>query len=379
MRLLDIDEIPTSLFFENNHEKAHALMLQALKSPSKYVDNLQTHLKAIILNKSILPVAINENAYNTTHVCSMYTTFVSYARQELRHINNKFIQKLLLGFVGGLDGLLKTAKIDRVVSNNNFFLATSLYPAKELSESDLTKYIHTTAQEYKDHAILFKSLNCHTNAKLIESLKNIGCKLMPSREIFLFDPILKDYTAERHYQKDLKALNNCKSYTLCTPSEISDSDYERMAALYKKLYIDKHSIYNPMFNSEYMRQAHKNDFIKFFGLRNSSGILDGFIGFYERHNVTSTPIVGYDTTLPQELGLYRKLMAYALLRAHENGLILNLSSGASEFKLRRGAVSFIEYHAVYTKHLNNKFQKLTWGLLSGILTHLGIPIMKKYL
>ncbi|MBA2728845.1 MAG: hypothetical protein H0U49_11825 [Parachlamydiaceae bacterium] len=379
MKLFEIDDIPLTHISDNDHELAHHLMLKALKNPSSLIDNVQTHLKAAVYKGSLLPVAINEKAFNTSHVCSMHTTFVSYARQELRHINKKPVKNLLLGLVSCLDGILKAAKIDRVVSNNNFFLATCLYPSEELNEKNLSQYIHNTAQEFKGHAILFKSLNMHTNAKLMLALKNIGCHMMPSREIFLFDPALKDYTAERHYQKDLKALKNCKTHTLCPPSEFTENDFERMAILYKMLYIDKHSIYNPMFNREYMRQSHASNFIKYYGLRNEKGILDGFIGFYERHNVTSTPVVGYDTTLLQELGLYRMLMAHAISRAHTHELILNLSSGASEFKLRRGAVSFIEYHAVYTKHLKNYFQKLTWGILNSTMTHLGIPIMKKFL
>lgn len=379
MQLFEIDQISHSQITSDLQEMAHFLMLEALKNPSQLIDNVVTDLKGTVVNGSILPVTVNEQAYHTTHVCSMYTTLVSYGRQELRHIDNKIARALSLAFVASLDHFLKAAKIDRIVSNNNFFLATSLYPALALKEQQLIQYIHKTAQQFGKHAIVFKSLNFHTNAQLMQTLKNAGCQLMPFREIFIFDPKLKDYTTQRHYKVDLNILKNNKNYSLGNESEITENDYDRMSTLYRKLYIDKHSIYNPQFNRHYIQASHKNGFIKYFGLRNASGLLDGFIGFYDRHNVTTTPIVGYDTSLPQELGLYRMLMAYAISRAHKQGLILNLSSGASQFKLRRGGVSFIEYQAVYTKHLKNQFQKLTWHLLKGVLSHIGIPLMKKFL
>ena len=45
-----------------------------------------------------------------------------------------------------------------------------------------------------------------------------------------------------------------------------------------------------------------------------------------------------------------------LERVAEQKLLLNYSSGAGEFKRRRGAESAIEYNAIYTRHLPLKRQ-----------------------
>ena len=49
-----------------------------------------------------------------------------------------------------------------------------------------------------------------------------------------------------------------------------------------------------------------------FGLRGPNGRLDGVVGCFVRNNVISSPLVGYDTTLPIDLGLYRMLSAIVL-------------------------------------------------------------------
>ncbi|HVY71025.1 MAG TPA: GNAT family N-acetyltransferase, partial [Verrucomicrobiae bacterium] len=66
---------------------------------------------------------------------------------------------------------------------------------------------------------------------------------------------------------------------------------------------------------------------------------------------TSVPFIGYDTSLPQELGLYRVLVTMLLQRTAEEKLLLNYSSGAGDFKRRRGGEPVIEFNAIYTRHL----------------------------
>ncbi|MDN5247663.1 MAG: hypothetical protein QWI36_00790 [Wolbachia endosymbiont of Tyrophagus putrescentiae] len=378
MKLLNLDDISSEAVLKEKTELAHYMMLQALKIPFLLIDNVQTEIRAAVVDGSILSVTVNEIAYNTSYVCSMYTAFISYAKQELKKINNLLIQKILLMLISSLDNLLKKVHIDRVVSNNNFLLSTNLYFNTTWKEGELRQYLQGLIKEFPEHTIIFRSLNFHTNKDLIQVLKNIGCKLVPSRQVYIFDQSLKDYTKQKNYQIDLKLLNNIRDYTLCYNADIMHSDYKQIEHLYKKLYIDKYSTYNPIFNAQYIEYSHKTSFIEYFGLRNKEGVLDAIIGCYDRNNTTTAPIVGYDTDLSQKLGLYRILMAYCINRAQRKGMVLNLSSGASLFKILRGGVPFIEYSAVYTNHLNNRLQKLTWKLLGNILIYIGVPIMKYF-
>ncbi|WP_374016341.1 hypothetical protein ABU162_18735 [Paenibacillus thiaminolyticus] len=70
-----------------------------------------------------------------------------------------------------------------------------------------------------------------------------------------------------------------------------------------------------------------------------------------RDGVMTTMLFGYDTALPQELGLYRMLSAALLELARENGDLLHESSGAAQFKRNRGARADIGYSAVFCDHL----------------------------
>lgn len=378
MKLLNLDDISIEAILKEKNELAHYMMLQALKIPSLLIDNVQTKMKVTLVDGSVLPVTVNEIAYNTSYVCSIYTAFVSYAKQELKKINNLLIQKALLILINSLDNLLKKVHIDRVVSNNNFLLSTNLYFDTTWKKDELKQYLQSLIKEFPEHAIIFRSLNFHTNKDLMQVLKNTGCKLVPSRQVYIFDQNLKDYTKQKNYQIDLKLLNNIKDYTLCYNTDITPSDYKQIEYLYTKLYIDKYSIYNPVFNTKYIKYSHQTSFIEYFGLRNKEGVLDAIIGCYDRSNTTTAPIVGYDTDLPQKLGLYRMLMAYCISRAQYKGMVLNLSSGASQFKVLRGGMPFIEYSAVYTNHLNNKLQRLIWKLLGNTLIYIGIPIMRYF-
>jgi hypothetical protein len=62
-------------------------------------------------------------------------------------------------------------------------------------------------------------------------------------------------------------------------------------------------------------------------------------------------MLGYEQSLPLQLGLYRLLMALVMKTAFERDLILNLGAGSAKFKKMRGGQPVMEWHAFYTKHL----------------------------
>ena len=96
----------------------------------------------------------------------------------------------------------------------------------------------------------------------------------------------------------------------------------------------------------------------------------------ENNGIVTVPIVGYLTDLPQKLGLYRRLMAFALRYCAEHNLRLNFSAGAPDFKKVRGARPEIEYIAVNVQHLPNKRAK-AWQRLAAISPYYE-RLLKKY-
>lgn len=91
----------------------------------------------------------------------------------------------------------------------------------------------------------------------------------------------------------------------------------------------------------------------------------------------TTPLFGYDTSLPQQLGLYRMLSARLIEIACERRVLLHESSGAAQFKRNRGAEAEIEYTAVQVGHLPLR-RRLPWTALADLLTKIGVPLLRKY-
>ena len=84
----------------------------------------------------------------------------------------------------------------------------------------------------------------------------------------------------------------------------------------------------------------------------TAGIFDeAGIDFLLVGDSAGNTVFGYDTTLPQNLGLYRRLMALLYVEAQRRDCRLHLSSGAGTFKRGRGGVPHQEYSAIYSGHL----------------------------
>ena len=112
-----------------------------------------------------------------------------------------------------------------------------------------------------------------------------------------------------------------------------------------------------------------------FKLLSKDNKINAVLGYYKRNHVMTTPIFGYDTTLPKDEGLYRMLSAQLVLESEQNGCTINMSSGASKFKIYRGAISSIEYSALYCSHLPF-YRKLGYRLLFFVINKIAIPMIK---
>ena len=91
----------------------------------------------------------------------------------------------------------------------------------------------------------------------------------------------------------------------------------------------------------------------------------------------TAPIVGYDSTLPQDTGLYRMLMALGTRRARERKMLYNMSAGAASFKRNRGGVRALEYSAVYNVGASPG-QRLAAMVVRKILDWVGIPVLRSF-
>lgn len=358
---------------DHSYEKKYILPL-IQHGVSNYVSNVETSVGIIQLGDILLPVTINDAQYESSYVCSPYNACILYSKEEMNKIDNKVLIFFLSRLINILGGLFKSIQINKVVCINNWLLSTNLYP--KMSGADIEKITKFLIRTFPNHAIMFRSLNRHSNSNVLSHMINNEYILAASRQVYIFDHKLLEYMDRKNTRLDQK-LFQTTGYEIVNHNDIQQNDFSRIKQLYDKLYLDKYSRHNPQFTEEYIAHCHKNNLLTMTGLRYPDGQLDGIIGCFDRNNTTTAPLVGYDTNLPQSLGLYRLLMALIIQRADKEKLILNLSSGASSFKRLRGGQPVIEYSGIYVNHLSLR-RRIVWKFVSEFLNKIGIPILKRY-
>ena len=177
------------------------------------------------------------------------------------------------------------------------------------------------------------------------------------------------------FKSDLKIVKSSQ-YEVINNDQIHKADYSRILDLYRDLYITKYTSYSPQLNLNFIELAVKNKILNMKALR-KDGKIDAVMGYFARNGVATSPIFGYDLSLPQDLGLYRIISTLLTLEAKDKGLIVNQSAGAGQYKRLRRAESDIEYTAVYSRHLPFA-RRLPWYFMKTVINGIGLPVMRYF-
>jgi hypothetical protein len=341
-----------------------------------HVANVQTTPVLVRLGNMVFPTTVNDREYENSYVCSPYTATISYPLRELDIVNfrSRTLRWSLRALIGCMAPLLRGARINKVVCVNNWLLSTNLYP--DWDGAGLDRLTEVLRRRFPACAILFRSLNEATNAALCRSFRRAGYRLVPSRQVYVFDGRRPMYLRKPDNQRDLRLLRNAP-YTLIQNEALTNADDVAAVRLYEMLYLEKYSPYNPQFTVPLVRLWRRQRLMDLFALRSRQGTLHGVVGCFSRGGVMTSPLVGYDTSLPREAGLYRMLAAIVLREAAARAMTLNLSSGVGHFKRLRGGIPYIEYTAVYDRHLPHH-RRAAWRALEYLLTEVGIRVLQKY-
>jgi hypothetical protein len=336
--------------------------------------NLQTTVVSLGEGESRIPATVNQGEPGNAWVCSPHTTYVRYAIEELRRFGHPWISKPLQALCSGLGRYLWRTRVDDAVAVNNWLLSTNIYPVLDIGA--LRGWLTEAADRWPGHAIWFRSLNNRYAADWLKALVDAGCELIPSRQVYLYDRIDRDARHPRDLHRDFRLLDG----TSLRPSgaaEWSSRDFDRGAKLYGLLYLEKYSKLNPDYTSEFLRAWHEAGLLRLVGWRDDAQELQAVLGTFEINDTLTAPIVGYNTSLPQELGLYRLLMATVYQHAAQTGLRINLSAGAADFKRSRGGIAAMEYSAVFARHLPPR-RRRALRVLGALTRHIGEPLMKRF-
>lgn len=339
-----------------------------------YFANCKTQFSISRVGRHILPLTINDRIQGNSYVCSTYCGTIEYPLFELREIPIAVLRFLLRCLIRSLAPVLRAVTIDRAVSVNNWLLSTNLYP--DWDGAGIDQLVAELTARYPDHAILMRSLNESTNPQICLRCRQAGFLMVASRQVYLFNSA-SPFMRRSNVRVDTKLLNDRSDYQRVEHDQLSASDDARIQELYSQLYIGKYSRHNPQFTTPLIRLWRESGFLTITGLRNAQGRLDGVVGCFERDGVLTAPLVGYDTSLPQRLGLYRMLMAIVLQKSDFTGAVLNLSSGAAQFKRLRGGEPEIEYTAIDCRHLAWP-RRLVLRLLAWLLNTVGVFLLKRF-
>ncbi|MCU6709977.1 GNAT family N-acetyltransferase [Paenibacillus sp. J5C_2022] len=342
---------------------------------TRYIRNVDTTILLARIDDLILPITVNEGEYDNAYVCSPYTHYIRYARQELSLLQRPRLEKSLSAMLHVFGYGMKRSHLNRVVHINNWLLSTNLFP--RITGEQVVAVLHAVREQFPCHAIVIRSLCSSLHPDILGALRTEGCKLVPSRQVYLYCANDADYgnaKARWLLKRDYELLAR-NGYTFVPMSDMTAADLSRIAELYKLLYLDKYSYDNPQFDETFISSAMQSGALTLYGLR-KDGRLDAVMGYFSRNGVMTTPLFGYDTTLPQSVGLYRMLSACLIRQSREAGHLLHESAGAAQFKRNRGAIADFEYSAVYDRHLPLG-RRWCWAMLERLLNGFGVPLMRK--
>jgi glutathione synthase/RimK-type ligase-like ATP-grasp enzyme len=340
---------------------------------SELVKNVQTQFMALRVNDAILPVTVNHGETGNSYVVSPFSHYVRYAKEELRELERPTLGRVLSLLLDGLGALLRWGEVGKIVHVNNGFVSTNLYP--NLALSSLKAITETLDQRFPNHVIAFRSVHSYRGSRLPEFLLECGYRLVPARSVLFVDTTNSAFKHKVDFKRDVKLLNS-GGYAIRKLERPRLVELERVCELYGLLYLEKYSYQNPQFTPKFLELGVQAGWFEVFVLERDDRI-DGTLAFYQRDDALTTPIVGYDTRLPLETGLYRMLTAFLLLEAERRSLQVHASSGVAKFKRSRGANSAIEFTAVYTRHLPWP-RRCVWALLEFLMRRVAIPVISKF-
>lgn len=352
-------------------EYARNYLLPIMDDPQKYIKNVHnTQLMVAKVDDVILPITISDFHPDNTYTVSPYSHYVSYGGfEEVKHLNNLLMETLIKLIMNPVAWYFRQTELDKVAYVNNYLLSTNLYPS--VSSEQLAALGEALPKWFPDRVIIFRSVDERKNPHIVEVLKQINYEMVLSRQVWYMDPAEAAHT--RQYKEDARVLRK-HGYAVVEGKDLSDGDLHRAVHLYNLLYLEKYSYYNPQFTFEFLKLARDKGALHLRALKRN-GQMNAVMGFFIRNGAMTQPLFGYDTSLPQEEGLYRLLTLITLQEGLQRNLLVHASGGVGKFKKIRGGRSVIEYNAVFAKHLP-AWRQRPWKLIQAISKY-AIPYFQK--
>jgi glutathione synthase/RimK-type ligase-like ATP-grasp enzyme len=312
-----------------------------------------------------------------SYVVSPHSHFIHYAREELGELRSPVVRALAARAIDALDLLTRPARLDDIALVGNALVSTNLQP--DLPEAAVRALTARLTTSYPRLAVGWRSVHGR-GTRAPDTLRRAGYRLIPSRSVLFLPTRGIQWQGLRDSRRD-RALLETSGYRvrdapLGAAGTSDETTRRRIAHLYDRLYVDKYSSLNPRYTPEFIAAAQQSGLLRF-ALLERDGRIDAAFGYTIAHGLLAAPVVGYDTALPQELGLYRMLSYAIACTAHEAGVDLHASSGVAAFKRNRGADTELECTAVFTRHLPWP-RRVGWAVLDLVVRRLAVPLVQRH-
>lgn len=321
-----------------------------------------------------VPVSVCHSHEVQTWVCSPLSMYIDYAQEETQRHLPRAASALVNTLLSGLNHFLRRHRFAHAAMLNNWLVSTNFYP--QLPADAVKATMAQACTRYPHHALWWRSLNWQHHGDWLRLLTSLGCVLVPSRLVFLVNDLPAALTRHRDWRNDQHLLHKTPLQAVDNAHFGSEQDYADTIALYEQLYLDKYSRLNPQYTPLWVQQWHQAGLLHLQGMRDGQQRLLAVAGAIHNHQHVTTPIFGFDTALPQKMGLYRLANYLSTQYALANHKDLNMSAGADTFKQNRGAIATTEYSAVYVRHLPPAQQRAI-KLVQLLGLYVGKPLLEK--
>jgi len=270
---------------------------------------------------------------DTTYITSLRSGWFDYAAQEVADNSIAAWSFRSAGLVAKMLG------IDNIILVGNAPVSTNIWTNQHILEVPLL--CQQIASSHKKHFIGVRNLQADKHSALIEKLKSHRFYAIPARIVYEFDFRDKLEKKHSHLQRDRSVLKR-SGLQVNVLTSISMAQASQLRDLYQAIYIDKHSALNAQYTSQFFADMLSFKVMTALVLQDADGQIVAFAMLYEVDDTLTVPALGYDPQYPVN-GLYRQLFAAITFHAQEKRMLLNYSSGAGDFKRKRGGVARLEY------------------------------------
>jgi hypothetical protein len=336
------------------------------------VANVRTRWLALRSGNRLYPVTVNDGEFGDSYVCLPHSAYVLYGRRELELVQLGLLNPLLRAGLLLLDLVLRAVRVNHIVHVDNWLLSTNLHG--DWDGSDARAIREYLPPLFPRHLIAVRSVDPWSSPGLEAALRTDGWLMIPSRQVWVVSDLAREWRPRRATRNDWRLLIG-SGLTVEDIRTLRPGDAERIAQLYRMLYVEKYSGLNPIFTTAWITSTHETGAICYRVARDREGIIQSVAGNLVRGDVLTPPVVGYDTSKPRDAGLYRIASYLFAEQAEQSGLRMHSSAGAADFKRIRGAQPVIECTAVWAGHLTT-WRRWTLRAFAALLWRLVVPVMR---